>query len=278
MLSVEFGISFSLSKAMNTCARLIAFLWVAAFSLGCDRAPTTNNLIGKWRELSFDNSFIEYFKDGTFTTDEESGTFSILEDGRLKRDSVIFGTPQIETYSDLTVDRGVLTMTDTSGRGRVFVKETPKVKAWQVEDSEYYRNLLGQWSVASRIELDDGTFDEQDPDVVTIERTQWFGIQAIKVSSTAQGSAYREIIVPTEDAGRFMCLVSFGDERRTKMYVETLITGKKGTDEVLFQIHSNSLKREWEFHGKDRITGRTESKLNGGSTVTTHESVRMTSG
>ncbi len=71
----------------------LAIILISALLLACGGSPK-DKLMGKWKADRDGNTFLEFFPDGTMTqqdtakvlngSDTVSGTWMILEDGRLK--------------------------------------------------------------------------------------------------------------------------------------------------------------------------------------------------
>ena len=78
-----------MKKTKRICGLLLTFT-LALFVLGCGSVKKEN--LGKWLRENDPNkrSYIEFFSDNTFVSNESSaskGTWTILDDGRLKMES-----------------------------------------------------------------------------------------------------------------------------------------------------------------------------------------------
>tara|TARA_B110000003_G_C16534049_1_gene490076 strand:+ start:474 stop:803 length:330 start_codon:yes stop_codon:yes gene_type:complete len=90
-----------MKKAKRICGLLLTFT-LALFVLGC--GSVKKEILGKWfTEIDPDKrTYVEFFSDNTFVTNESSatkGTWTILDDGRLKmesQDEILVGEIKIE--------------------------------------------------------------------------------------------------------------------------------------------------------------------------------------
>ncbi len=89
--------------------------------------PTSKEalLVGKWGEG--DASAFEFFDDGTVVLEPEgdrmSGTYSFLDDGRLRIEFSVMGTLSVHTYSNVDVSKEQLSLTiDRTGTRHTLMR------------------------------------------------------------------------------------------------------------------------------------------------------------
>ena len=100
---------------MKKIVSSVLMVFVAAMLVGCS---PKNSIVGKWNLTSGGYEKIEFFKEGTILSEQEtyrvSGKYSFLDDSRIKVELAI--NPNHPFFYTVSFSGGELTMTDQNGK------------------------------------------------------------------------------------------------------------------------------------------------------------------